>query len=58
MSDEIRLPPANVNELPHGVHEHWCEHPGCKRWGVFGHSYGKETRWFCRLHDPEMQDRD
>lgn len=34
MSDE---PSKKLTELPHttaGIHEHWCEHPGCKRWGA------------------------
>ncbi|WP_287083685.1 hypothetical protein [Mesorhizobium sp.] len=37
-------------------HEHWCEHPGCKRWGSFGFAAGKaEPRWFGMEHRPEWQ---
>lgn len=51
MSDE---PPKQHIELPHtpaGIHEHWCEHPGCKRWGSFGLPQpDKSTRWYCGEH--------
>ena len=39
-----------------GVHEnHWCEHPGCKRWGSFGfsRSKGDQPVWHCIEHYPE-----
>ncbi|WP_105434890.1 hypothetical protein [Neorhizobium tomejilense] len=34
--------------------EHWCEHPGCKKWGGFGFERDKtKTDWFCMEHRPE-----
>lgn len=37
-------------------HEHWCEHPDCKKWGSFGFASGKsEPRWFCMEHRPEWK---
>jgi len=49
MSDERPL-----SATPHtpGIVEHWCEHPGCKEWGAFGYSRGKNqpSVWFCREH--------
>jgi hypothetical protein len=55
MSDEpIRVTiPANENERPAGIHEHWCEHPGCNRWGSFGYGIGRDIRWLCGEHRPD-----
>ncbi len=26
-----------TNKAGDGIHKnHWCEHPGCKKWGSFG----------------------
>lgn len=39
-----------------GIHEnHWCEHPGCKKWGGFGFSRSKAERssWHCWEHYPQ-----
>lgn len=51
MSDEQRptdapRPPKNAD----GIHEHWCEHPGCKKWGGWGFARGRDTVWFCFEH--------
>lgn len=33
--------------------EHWCEHPGCKKWGGLGFGKGNQTmRWWCGEHYP------
>jgi len=38
------------------VVEHWCEHPGCKKWGSLGFASGKEEpQWFCGEHQPEWK---
>ena len=37
------------------VHEeHYCQHPGCKRWGSFGYDRGRGvTDWWCMEHRPD-----
>jgi len=52
MSDE-----AGSSTRKESVHrEHWCEHPGCKKWGSFGFAVGTaEPRWFCMEHRPEWK---
>lgn len=31
--------------------EHYCEHPGCERWGSFGKERGRGvTEWRCGRH--------
>lgn len=49
MSDEK---PGDHN--PASIHEdHWCQHPGCKKWGSFGYDRGKgATDWWCMEHRP------
>lgn len=44
--------PSSTDErrTPAGVQEHWCEHPGCTRWGGFGVQRGRVTAWFCYPH--------
>lgn len=57
MSD-IMLPADNQDprRTPAGVIEHWCEHPGCRKWGCFGYASGRETpRWFCGDHAPDRR---
>lgn len=50
MSDETREPTSS----PHGLFEHYCQHPGCKLWRGYGYSRGKgEYDWFCYEHRPE-----
>lgn len=47
MSEEQRAEPS-------GIHEHYCEHPGCEKWGGLGYSRMKEApRWFCHEHKSE-----
>jgi hypothetical protein len=31
---------------------HYCERPGCDKWGAFGHAMGSRIEWFCKEHDP------
>ena len=51
MSDETS---AVLIHTPSAMHEHYCEHPGCKAWGGFGYDIGKgETRWYCHEHQWE-----
>ncbi|MBO3760357.1 hypothetical protein [Ciceribacter sp. L1K22] len=47
MSDPTnRVPPTDIVHV-----EHYCEHPGCKRWGGFGFDLGRSrTAWFCGEH--------
>ena len=33
-----------------GVWEHYCEHPGCEKWGAFGFIKGRQQAWFCFEH--------
>jgi hypothetical protein len=41
-----------------GVNEHWCEHPGCKKWGGRGYARGKsQTVWFCFEHCLDVEGR-
>ena len=38
-----------------GIHEnHWCEHPGCTKWGGWGFSPSKAEKphWWCPEHYP------
>lgn len=38
------------------LYVHYCEHPGCKKWGGFGYAIGKgEPNWFCFEHRPEWK---
>lgn len=40
---------------PH-VFEHYCEHPGCKKWGGFGFARGgDESEWFCWEHQRDAR---
>lgn len=53
MSDEpIRLPDQEPRKAPTGIYEHWCEHPGCTKWGSWGYSRFRDIspRWFCWEH--------
>ncbi len=48
MSDET---PTPTNSASASLYEHYCEHPGCKKWGGLGYDIGKgETRWYCFEH--------
>ncbi|ASP76523.1 hypothetical protein CDO28_34550 (plasmid) [Sinorhizobium meliloti] len=44
MSDELGAKP----HIQAGPFVHYCEHPGCKKWGSFGFAVGRgEPNWFC-----------
>jgi len=47
--DKTRLPALS------GPIEHWCQHPGCKKWGGWGYAKaGGDSDWFCHEHRPEV----
>lgn len=50
MSDETSAP-----RPPHtGLFEHYCQFPGCKKWGAYGYAIGRgESEWICYEHRPE-----
>ncbi|WP_324764029.1 hypothetical protein SO078_16565 (plasmid) [Sinorhizobium meliloti] len=50
MSDELG---AKLRYEP-GPYVHYCEYPGCPRWGSFGFAIGPaEPHWFCSEHPLE-----
>lgn len=52
MSDELGAKP----HYEAGPYVHYCEHPGCKKWGSFGFAVGRgEPNWFCSEHQPEWK---
>jgi hypothetical protein len=54
MSDESAADRRNDTAL----YEHYCEHPGCEKWGGFGFAVGKSApTWFCFEHRPEWKPR-
>jgi hypothetical protein len=55
MSDDPLSPAHDRSGVaPAGIHEHFCEHPGCTKWGGFGFSRPRETsHWFCFQHREE-----
>ncbi|THK35732.1 hypothetical protein EHS39_23005 [Ensifer sp. MPMI2T] len=55
MSDEEI---AGEKHRDNGLYVHYCEHPGCTKWGGFGFAIGKtEPNWFCLAHRPEWKSR-
>ncbi|WEX76869.1 hypothetical protein PYH37_005220 [Sinorhizobium numidicum] len=55
MSDENGAKP----HFEGGPYLHYCEHPGCNKWGGFGFATGKaKPNWFCFEHRPEWKPRD
>jgi hypothetical protein len=54
MSDEPNSFPT-ASSTPAGLYEHYCEHPGCEKWGGFGFGTIKTEppRWFCFEHRAE-----
>jgi hypothetical protein len=50
VSDEPTRSTDAPIRVPAGIIEHWCEHPGCKKWGSLGFPRGKLTAWFCGEH--------
>ena len=55
MSDE-RTP---THPAPPVHFEHWCEEPGCNKWGSLGYSPNKAipSRWWCFEHFPDEYKR-
>ncbi|WP_234842352.1 hypothetical protein RWA01_33460 (plasmid) [Sinorhizobium meliloti] len=54
MSDEQ----GAVRQRDSSVYVHYCEHPGCTKWGSFGFAAGQsELNWFCFEHQPEWKPR-
>lgn len=49
MSDDP-LSPRPAGSTPAGLYEHWCEHPGCTKWGGLGYTRNKVIHWFCGEH--------
>lgn len=44
MGDELGAKP----HYEAGPYVHYCEHPGCRKWGSFGFTVGRsEPNWFC-----------
>ena len=55
MSDQSEpiIHPADERRTPRpaGIYEHFCEMPGCGKWGAFGYTRSKfEIEWFCFEH--------
>lgn len=51
IENHTAAPGTNIHE------EHLCSVAGCKAWGGFGMSTGKnvETRWWCWEHYPHKE---
>lgn len=50
MSDEP-IRPDQQAVTPSGIFEHWCERPGCEKWGAYGYQIGKQkARYYCLDH--------
>jgi hypothetical protein len=53
MSDDTSAPKPPQTR----PYEHYCQFPGCTKWGGFGYARGKgEYDWFCYEHRPEARD--
>ncbi len=50
---EAPAAPQPERRTPAGVVEHWCEHPGCGKWGGFGFLRHGVTVWYCFEHRDE-----
>lgn len=51
-----RIMSDQTNKACDGIHEnHWCEHPGCAKWGGWGFSRSKAEKpnWHCWEHYPQ-----
>lgn len=50
---------ATTEKTETALYVHYCERPGCKKWGSFGFAVGKlEPNWFCFEHRPDAGLRD
>lgn len=48
-------PDSRTNNPGAGIHDnHWCEHPGCTKWGCYGFARSKADKptWHCSEHYP------
>ncbi|NRP74536.1 hypothetical protein ILFOPFJJ_05458 [Ensifer psoraleae] len=56
MSDEAS---TTANPRPDlALFVHYCENPGCTKWGSFGFAVGRaEPNWFCFEHRPDWKAR-
>lgn len=56
--DPIRLPEGFAPISKSTLFEHWCEHPGCKKWGGYGFARLKTdvSRWYCYEHRQDGED--
>ncbi|RUV55848.1 hypothetical protein EOA88_35590 [Mesorhizobium sp. M5C.F.Ca.IN.020.14.1.1] len=52
MSNDLIKYPSSTERTPAGLFEHWCQHPGCAKWGQRGFARGGkgESVWFCYEH--------
>ncbi|APG93016.1 hypothetical protein [Sinorhizobium americanum] len=54
MSDETNAAAKPRRDME--LYVHYCEHPGCSKWGSFGFAAGRgEPNWFCSEHRPEWK---
>lgn len=38
-----------------GMFEHYCMHPGCKLWGMYGFRSRFGQLWFCHKHKGDAE---
>jgi len=50
---EITVVETTSVARPVGVIDHWCEHPGCTRWGSFGFRHAAGDVWYCGEDHPD-----
>jgi hypothetical protein len=48
MADDTARAPHPEKEQ--ALENHYCEYPGCVRWGGFGYAVGQGAQWFCAEH--------
>jgi hypothetical protein len=49
MADDTTSIQRSEDEMAHA--NHFCEFPGCARWGGFGYDVGRgQSQWFCDEH--------
>ncbi|RWO14532.1 MAG: hypothetical protein EOS08_29430 [Mesorhizobium sp.] len=56
MANDFTKYPSSTETTPAGLFEHWCEHPGCTKWGGWGFPRGKQTVWFCWKHREDAEE--
>lgn len=58
MSDALTRPTDLQPEPKNkgGLYEHYCEHPGCTKWGGFGFGRPKQVmHWMCEDHRDDLE---